>query len=189
MSTTSDELNLIPRPEEARVKRIASPIASPAVCAICSKNKHEKGFADPGLVYEFYGNFYLCGDCVGDFARVFGYLDPKQALQLAQRIQQLEQDIQIHREALLHLESSVEHLTDYRILRNANPNITSDVNVSGSADASPETPDEASGGTVFTFPTGTNEAESNISKPVEQQGPNDIPGDSSNSSAVDIIDL
>lgn len=67
----------------ARVQHIQVPVASPGVCALCGKPNHPDGFATgDNLDFEWYGTFYLCADCVGDFASVFGWISPKHAQEL-----------------------------------------------------------------------------------------------------------
>lgn len=186
MSETSEAAKL-----EARVRIIPVPIASPGHCVICGKHEHEKGFIDPRLDFEFYGTFYLCADCGGEFANVLGYISPEQAIMLAKRVQQLEHDLEIHREALLNLESAVEHLTDYRMLRNATGDGNSSVDLSGSTNETPTLIDETISGTVVEFPTRTTDDESSVSEPVIEQGSNDVPSVTSDDdhSSITIIDL
>lgn len=173
----------------ARVQVIPAPIASPGKCVFCGKNQHDKGFIDPKLDFEFYGTLYFCADCVGDIARTLGYIDTEQAIKLAQEIRRLSEELELHREALLNLEESVEHLTNYRMLRSLSADSNSNVSISGSADETPTIIDEAPGGAVIEFPTATNESEPNISESVEQQGSDDISESTSSSDASPIIPL
>ena len=162
-------------PAAARVQRVAAPIASPGSCAICGKSEHEKGFADPRLDFEFYGTFYLCADCVGDFATLFGWIAPDQAIALAKRCDYLEGELNIHREALLNLESSVEYLTNYRMLRSTIPDSDSSDSVGEPITKSESEVDEAVSGSVIEFPSATTEAESDVSELATEQGSNDVP--------------
>lgn len=99
MSESSDLLS-------ARVKLIEAPIASPGQCALCGKNSHPVGFAAPdNMDFEFYGTFYLCGDCVWDFARLFGYTSAEESAKLKERVRQAEDDAYI-------LASSLQYLGD-----------------------------------------------------------------------------
>lgn len=179
---SSSDLVTAPRvttdPVSARVQLIAVPIASPGQCAICGKSKHEEGFADPHLIYEFYGSFYLCADCVSDFANLFGYISPEQAILLAKRVKYLEEQLEIHRDALLALESSVEHLTNYRLLRSAVDDNTPVVSVPGSANEASTSVNETAGGAVVKLPTRTNDSESELDESVSEQGSNDVSSNS-----------
>lgn len=168
---------------------IPAPIASPGKCVFCGKSEHPQGFIDPRLDFEFYGTLYFCFDCVGDIARTLGFIDTEQAIKLAQEIARLSGELELHREALLNLEESVEHLTNYRLLRSTIDDSDANASVSGPTDAAAETVDEAISGTVFEFPTATATAESDVSESVEQQGPNDVPEPSSDSGSDTIIPL
>jgi hypothetical protein len=191
MTTTSEALNNSNNPAAARVQLLPAPVASPGMCGICGKNEHPDGFADARLDFEFYGTFYLCGDCVGDYARLFGWLHPMQARALAQKYQELSDELDLHRKALLNLEESVEHLTNYRMLRST---ITG-TEPGNDLDATSSDPDEetidAVSGSVIEFPGADNPSESDVSEPVTEQGPDDVPeprGDES-SSDITIVEL
>lgn len=95
----------------ARITRIQTPIASPGSCVICGKSDHPDGFAaTDNLDFEFYGTVYFCGDCVGDYARVFGFISPNELVQL--RLHAAAQDAELNtlRQAVLGLESTVDGL-------------------------------------------------------------------------------
>jgi len=175
--------------ESARVQLISAPIASPGHCAICGKNKHDKGFADPRLDFEFFGTLIICADCVGDFANLFGYLSPEQSILLARRIQYLEEQLQIHRDALLALESSVDDLTNYRMLRNAIIDVNSDASIPGPTIEASEINTETTSGTVVNFPTTTIESEPETSESSNEQGSDDVSSTTSSDSTIGIIDL
>ena len=71
----------------ARVTLIKSPTALPGCCVLCGKSTHPVGFANTdGLDFEFYGAVFFCGDCVGDYARLFGYIHPDEAEKLRERV-------------------------------------------------------------------------------------------------------
>lgn len=70
----------------ARVQIVPAPIVSPGNCGLCGKSQHPAGFADPRLDFEFYGTLYFCADCVGDFARTFGFIDESQYQHLLDNI-------------------------------------------------------------------------------------------------------
>lgn len=174
MSQTSET-----SPLDARVRLIPVPVASPGSCVICGKSEHPKGFIDPRLDFEFHGTLYFCADCGGEIANVLGFISPEQAIMLAKRVQELEHELSIHRDALLNLESAVENLTSYRMLRNATDDSSSVTDLSGSADEAPEVTDEASGGTVVKFPGGTSETESELDESVSEPRSNDVPSPTS----------
>jgi hypothetical protein len=175
---------------EARVQLIPVPIASPGKCVICGKYEHPKGFADSRLDFEFYGTVYFCADCAGEFANLFGYISPDQAILLARRIQELEEENELLKSSLENLESAVEHLTNYRMLRNTVSDASSSTSVSSTADEAPEINDEASGGEVVNFPGPIAQTESDVNESVSEQGPNDVPSNTSSSdSTIGIIDI
>jgi len=186
---TSEITEPTTNPAAARVQLIEAPVASPGVCILCGKSQHPDGFADAKLDFEFYGSLYLCGDCVGDFARIFGWIHPRQAQALAYKVNELDEQLRIHREALLNLESAVEHLTDYKLLRNSTADVdTSKFNVSNVDEGTTETDDSPSG-TVVNFPGADSSTESNPSEFAPEQGSDDVPGSTSNESSIPILDL
>lgn len=188
--TTSDELVSNTNPAAARVQKLAVPVASPGMCGICGKNEHPDGFADARLDFEFYGTFYLCGDCVGDYARLFGWLHPMQARALAKKYDELSKELDLHREALLNLEESVEHLTNYRMLRSTITNANDDGNLDAVTSESDEETDESPSASVVQLPGTTSAPEPDLSESVAEQGPNDVPeprGDES--SDITIVEL
>jgi hypothetical protein len=191
MTTTSDALNSN-NPAAARVQLLAAPVASPAMCGICGKNEHPDGFADARLDFEFYGTFYLCGDCVGDYARLFGWLHPMQARALAKKYDELSKELDIHREALLNLEASVEHLTNYRMLRSTVSNDDDDSNLDAVTSGSAQETDDSVSGSVIEFPGSDSPTESDVSESVTEQGPDDVPEPRSDEPAgepVTIVEL
>lgn len=94
----------------ARVVRVDAPIASPGQCVICGKTEHPLGFADARLDFEFYGTLYLCADCVGDYARLFGYVSPEELVSLREHIEAQDLELNTLRQAVLGLESTVDGL-------------------------------------------------------------------------------
>lgn len=72
------ELQATPSDPAARIQLIPNPIVSPGCCGICGTNEHPVGFADARLDFEWYGTFYLCGTCVGDYAQLFGFISVDQ---------------------------------------------------------------------------------------------------------------
>lgn len=183
MSLTSET-----SPLDARVRLIDVPVASPGKCVICGKSEHEKGFIDPRLDFDFHGTLYFCADCGGEIANVLGYISPEQAIMLAKHVQQLERELEIHRDALLNLESAVEDLTNYRMLRNAVDDSSSVADLSGTTDEASEANDEASSGTVVKFPGGTAETESELNESVSEPRSDDVPSPPSDDINT-IIDL
>jgi len=185
MTVQTSETN----PAAARVQVIPAPIASPGNCILCGKSQHDEGFADARLDFEFYGTLYLCADCVGDFARAFGYISPKDAVILAQRVKYLEQELETHRDALLALESSVEELTNYRMLRSVITDTNNDDSMDESNSDSTSQGNETSSGSIITLPKRTAETESDISESNSEPGPNDVPGSTSDDGDLPIIGL
>lgn len=93
----------------ARVQLIETPIASPGQCTICGKSSHPVGFADPRLDFEFYGTVLFCGDCVGDFARLFGWVEPERFVEFLRE----------HEEVLAHDAMVTEELDNLGAIKNA----------------------------------------------------------------------
>jgi hypothetical protein len=58
----------------ARIKFLPIPQATPGQCGICGKGQDARGFADPGLDFEFWGTLIFCADCAGQIAAVFGFI-------------------------------------------------------------------------------------------------------------------
>lgn len=94
----------------ARLQRVPSPVASPGHCALCGKFEHSDGFLWPQLDYEFYGTVYFCSDCVGEMARTFGYISPKDLSTLREHIDAQNAELNTLRQAVLGLESTVDGL-------------------------------------------------------------------------------
>jgi hypothetical protein len=186
MSTTSDNTaNAV----EAKVQLVPVPIASPGKCVGCGKYEHPKGFAWPQLDFEFYGTLYICGDCVADYAALFGFIPPEQAILLARRIMELEQENDLLKASLENLESAVEHLTNYRMLRNTTSDTGNSSSVSSTTDETPAITDEAPGGEVVNFPGVVTTTESEPSELISEQGSDDVSVDPSSNSTIPILDL
>lgn len=184
--TTSD---VTTASEEARVQLIPVPIASPGQCVYCGKNQCTGGFIAPGLDFEFHGTFYLCAECGGEWANLLGFISPDQAIKLAQYIQDLKQENELLKTSLENLESAVEHLTNYRMLRNTSSDINNPIDVSGSTDETSEINTKTISGTVVEFPGKTNGSEPTANESISEQRTDDVPSVTSSESAVDIIDL
>lgn len=93
----------------ARVTRIPAPIASPGQCMICGKNEHPKGFAaTDNLDIEFYGTIYFCADCVGDYARVFGFVSEEKVEELKQEVSRQAEELSLLRRSLVNLENVLD---------------------------------------------------------------------------------
>lgn len=189
MTTSEDIIGSTTNPAAARVQKIAAPVASPGVCILCGKSEHPEGFADARLDFEYYGTLYICGDCVGDFARVFGWIHPRQAYALAKSYDDVSKELEIHRQALLHLEQSVEELTNYRMLRSAITEPSDDGNVDSVTNSGTTEVDGASSGDVISFPGADSTAEQDASESVTKQGPDDVSGTRSDESADGSIPL
>lgn len=93
-----------------RVLRVDAPIVSPGNCAICGTVNHPLGFVDPRLDFEFYGTLYLCADCVGECARIFGFLSPSEVAGLREHIEAQDDELNTLRQATHGLESTVDSL-------------------------------------------------------------------------------
>ncbi len=118
----------------ARITRVEVCLASPGCCAICGKSQHPDGFADTAnLDFEFYGSFYLCADCVGDYARLFGYLAPTDVSKLQDQLDAQEKELLILREAILGMEATIDVLIadayrrDTRVVTDATYGVASGV--------------------------------------------------------------
>lgn len=107
---------LPPSDPSARVVRLPNPVASPGCCALCGKAEHPEGFADARFDFEFFGTFYLCGDCVGDYARAFGFISPGQYAELKHQVNQQAVELDTLRRAIVLLENSVDSLSNLRAL-------------------------------------------------------------------------
>lgn len=187
---TSETTEVTTNPAAARVQLIAVPIASPGACVLCGKNEHEKGFADPRLDFEFYGTLYLCADCVGDFASLFGWISPDQAILLARRCDYLEKELETHREALLLLESGLEQITSYRMLRSAIPDSSSSDDLDATTSGNSEESNDSVSASVIQFPDTVTTSESDVSESATEQRSDDVSestGDESNT--VPILEL
>lgn len=120
--------------QSARVTRVAAPIASPGHCRICGKPQHDLGFAaTEGWDEEFYGTVYLCADCVGDYARVFGYMSSDQVEGLLSEVKRQSDEISLLRESVANLENILDAYSRLRPNggvpdhRSDHSNITSEV--------------------------------------------------------------
>lgn len=104
----------VTRPD-ARVQVLPAPIASPGVCGICGKSSHPDGFADARLDFEWYGTFYLCADCVGDYARAFGYHSISDMDHLYNRIDELEAQVANYENVIARLKEALVYEPDCSI--------------------------------------------------------------------------
>lgn len=167
----------------ARVQLVQAPITAPGSCALCGKSEHVKGFATAdNLDFEFFGRFYLCGDCVGDFAKVFGWVDP---IRYAEYVESLT-GLEVLNAQLLHeletlgavrdavdrynnsdppydnVDSSPVHVSDDKATKNSNDD---------SIRVSEQEPTNVSG-----LSDSTTESEPNTTELVSEQGPVSVPG-------------
>lgn len=106
----------MPNNPSGRITRVEAPVASPGCCGICGISKHDNGFADANLHFEFYGTFILCETCVRDYADLFGYLSLEQSNALRELVQHQAEELVVFRKAILGLESAVDALTNVRAL-------------------------------------------------------------------------
>lgn len=170
----------------ARIKRIPAPIASPGSCVICGKNEHPDGFAQTdNLDFEFYGTVYFCADCVGDYARAFGYLSSDDLVGLREHIDAQNTELNTLRQAVLGLESTVDGLVAdaHRrstkraddITRGRPPAGNSGVLINSVDEPNAGLPDASVGGTDPVPPR----TQPDVTEPTPEQRPNDLSGSAS----------
>jgi hypothetical protein len=155
-------------PAAARIRKIDSPVNTPGCCAICGKSKHDEGFAyTDNFDFEFYGSVIFCADCVGDYARLFGYLSPKVARVQEDELSALKDEVNTLRQAIILMENTLDNLTNVRLLASTyHPSSDVDLNnavdvdeaeyeTATEADGLPEGPvsDSTSGGTGDQLPS------------------------------------
>jgi len=99
-----------------RIVQVEAPPASPGCCGICGVSKHDQGFAAADLHFEFYGTLIFCYDCVGAYARVFGYLSSSETADLRAQANAQAEELVVLRQAILGLEAAVDGLTSVRSL-------------------------------------------------------------------------
>lgn len=93
----------------SRVTRIAAPVASPGHCALCGKSDHPLGFAaTENMEFEFFGTLYFCADCVGDYARVFGYMHRTEISDLIDKQKSMYEELELLRSAVANLENILD---------------------------------------------------------------------------------
>lgn len=154
-------------PLSARITRIPMPVASPGHCAICGKHEHPEGFAaTDNFDFDFFGTVYFCADCVGDYARVFGYISEKDLIGLREHIDAQNQELTTLRLAVLGLESTVDGLiadAHRRSTQRSDAIATSrgDVNNDSIPDDSVVQPDEGHASSDVGEPTQVSEGPSN----------------------------
>jgi hypothetical protein len=113
---------LPPVDHSARIKRISAPVASPGKCAICGKPKHPQGFAaTDNFDFEFYGTVYFCYDCIGDYARIFGFMSREEIEDLLARLTNQTEELKILRASVVNLETIVDAYTSLRGPLSSNP--------------------------------------------------------------------
>lgn len=102
----------------ARIRRVDVLRASPGQCALCGKNEHPEGFAETdNFDFDFFGTVYFCYDCIGDYARVFGFKSPSELDDLEERFRLQRAELAMLRQAVVHLENTVDNLTGLSDLR------------------------------------------------------------------------
>ena len=166
-------MEAVPSDPAARVQLIPVPIVSPGNCGLCGCTNHEVGFADARLDFEWYGTFYLCGTCVGDYARLFGFISTDQYRDLKARYLQ----------TLAELEWYKSHLSEIKDILGARVPAFS-VDLSANYDTEPPSDpglhaahDEGEPGQVIELPhfhlSGKREAD----EPVSDEGSDGVSGD------------
>lgn len=170
----------------ARIKRVPAPVASPGSCVICGKNEHPDGFAQTdNLDFEFYGTVYFCADCVGDYARAFGYLSSDDLVGLREHIDAQNTELNTLRQAVLGLEATVDGLVadahrrstkradDIKRGRNDNASVSSFSDPVDEPDAGP--PNKNVGGSGNVPPR----TQPDVTESVVEQGSDDLSGSAS----------
>lgn len=165
----------------ARIRRIPTPIASPGNCVICGKNEHPQGFAaTDNLDFEFYGTVYFCADCVGDYARCFGYVSPNDLIGLREHVDAQNDELNTLRQAVLGLESTVDGLIAdaHRRSTDRAERIERSRADKRDDDGDSDSVDEPDARPTDVNATGTDQAPKQAERPVAQpsveQGPNDL---------------
>lgn len=164
----------------ARVVRLASPVASPGHCVICGKTSHPEGFADARLDFEFYGTAYFCADCVGDYARLFGYASPNEVTRLREHIVLQDAELNTLRQANSGLESTVDSLIAdaHRRSTQRAESIGRGKPFSGTGDAIQRPVDQPDAGLPVSNPAKPSvplkQAEPTPAQSSVEQGPNDL---------------
>lgn len=163
-----------------RVQVIASPIASPGSCGVCGKSSHDRGFVDPRMDFEFYGTLIFCYDCIGDMARVMGYLSDDELEKIRETVDDQNDELNTLRQAVLGLEAAVDGLVNYRDLYGnaAHPRGRAAVDLAVAAPGPVPGPSEGAPPETGSTPTepvsdGTS-TNTNTDQPVVEQGPNDV---------------
>jgi hypothetical protein len=62
------------------------------------------------LDFEFYGTVYFCADCVGDYARAFGFISPVELEQIRNVVDAQALELRTLRAAILGMEATVDGL-------------------------------------------------------------------------------
>lgn len=155
----------------ARVQRIPAPIASPGSCGLCGKTDHVNGFASAGLDFEFYGTFILCYDCVGDYARTFGFMSREEITNLLDELNKQREELNVLRESVVNLENILDAYAKLR----PNSGITDHRSIGAIVAASDgsEGAQDVSGLTEVLTDGGTSEDEG-TTESVSKQGPDDV---------------
>lgn len=72
---------------------VEKPGALPGQCVMpaCGSASRSR-YLDTGLQFEFYGAVYLCDLCLGEMARLFGFLEPEYVQELKDKLEAAETD-------------------------------------------------------------------------------------------------
>ncbi|HET7713248.1 MAG TPA: hypothetical protein VFK94_02095, partial [Patescibacteria group bacterium] len=98
-----------------RFQKIPSLPLMPGECATCSSAISEDGFVDTGLFLEWFGEFYLCKNCLTEMGRLFGLIEPKQYEQHVKLVAKQAEEIESLRASVTSLESQVDALSYERL--------------------------------------------------------------------------
>ena len=95
----------------ARIQlRNRSELQFPSGCALCGKDAHPEGFVDFDIFVEFFGNFYLCMDCMNQAANTVGMLTTEESTHIQKQLSELAATVEV---ATTALRTANERLDDY----------------------------------------------------------------------------
>lgn len=190
------DLNITPVPlpdvdPSARITRVMSLPASPGCCALCGKTEHPKGFAaTDNFDFEFFGTPYFCGDCIGDYARVFGFISPENLQDVMQRLANQDEELDLLRRSVTNLETLVDAYAKLHLDSGIVP--PSGTLVIGASEDAPEPVLEAEGRVLTLVAEPSNEGtgeEPDVNEPATEQRRDDVPSTTSNDLTDFLADL
>lgn len=171
-----------------RVQAIPAPIVSPGNCGICGKHEHPDGFADARLDFEFYGTLYFCADCVGEFARAFGWINETQYQSLLDSIENQGKMLAWYEAKFSKIEAILgEQYVPIDFDGLSNVTDISDVDAGDSEDDSNESTDAERH--HFTFDPAVSRGKPTTLQLVSEQESVGVPSDSGNDDSTDPLGL